>query len=319
MHRLFRWYNQNRLQVIIVVALITFIFIILRVLNGFAEKELEQKKNEANHRNNSINIEQSTITSRVNQSVLTGEKVPEQTSNSNQKVIKQFVNYCNDVKVEEAYAMLSDECKEVLYPTLKDFVTYYYLNIFYITRIYSLENWYKDFDSYTYYIKYTEDVLATGNVKSKDDRSDYITVIYTDSGVKLNIGSYVGREKKEETVTKNNVSLTVNWVDYYIDYCVYNVSFTNNTLNKICIDTNEDIESVFIYDENEIKFTAYLNEISNEELKVDSGKTTTLNIKFGRIYNPDRSIRGIAFCDVILNYDNYTKGLEKKSRITLNI
>ena len=97
MHRLLSWYNQNRLQVIIVALLIAFIFIILRVLNGFAEKEFEQKKSESSLRNNSINVEQSTIASRVNQSVLTGEKISEQTSNSNQKVIKQFIKYCNDV------------------------------------------------------------------------------------------------------------------------------------------------------------------------------------------------------------------------------
>lgn len=318
MHRLLSWYNQNRLQVIIVALLIAFIFIILRVLNGFAEKEFEQKKSESSLRNNSINVEQSTIASRVNQSVLTGEKISEQTSNSNQKVIKQFIKYCNDVKVEDAYAMLSDECKEALYPTLRDFVTYYYLNIFYITRIYSLENWFQDTHSYTYYVKYTEDVLATGNVNSKDNRSDYITVIYDDSGAKLNIGNYVGRKALSNNITKNNVTLTVNWIDYYIDYNIVNVSVSNNTLNKICLDSKEDVESAFIYDENNIRFEAFLNEIADNDLVIESGKTVTLNIKFGRSYNPERGIRGVAFCDVVLNYDNYTKGLEKKSRITLN-
>ena len=318
MHRLFSWYNQNRLQVIIVALLIAFIFVILRVLNGFAEKEFEQKKSESSLRNNSINVEQSTIASRVNQSVLTGEKISEQTSNSNQKVIKQFIKYCNDVKVEDAYAMLSDECKEAMYPTLEDFVKNYYLNIFYITRIYSLENWFQDLHSYTYYIKYTEDVMATGNVNSKDNRSDYITVIYNDSGAKLNIGNYVGRKVLSNNVIKNNVTLTVNWIDYYIDYNVVNVSVANNTLNKICLDTKEDVESAFIYDENNIRFEAFLNEISDSDLEIESGKTKTLNIKFSRSYNPERSIRGIAFCDVVLNYDNYIKGIEKKSRIILN-
>ena len=318
MHRLQSWYNQNRFQVIIVALLIAFIFVILRVLNGFAERELEQKKSEISLRNNSISTNNSAITSRVSQSVLTGEKIPDQTSDSNQKVIKQFVKYCNDIKVQEAYDMLSDECKEVLYPTLKDFVTNYYANVFYIKRIYSIENWYKDFGSFTYYIKYSEDVMATGNVNSKDNRSDYITVVYTESGAKLNIGSYVGREKNVNTVAKNNITLTTNWIDYYIDYTVFNVSITNNTLNKICVDTKEDVDSVFIYDENSVEFTAFLNEIYDEDLEIDSGKTSTLSLKFNRIYNPDRSIRGIAFCDVVLNYDNYSKGLENKSRMTLN-
>lgn len=50
------------------------------------------------------------------------------------------------------------------------------------------------------------------------------------------------------------------------------------------------------------------------------GAEKTVTIKFNKMYNPKgRSLRGIEFKDVVLNYDNYKNGLEKKNKITIDI
>lgn len=319
MHRFLRWYNQNRVEFIIGVALIAFIFIIIKVLNGIVGIKAEEKRNEI-AASNSIQS-QRTIISRTEQSVLTGDKVPEAVSSVNKNLINTFVEYCNTGKgedIEKAYNLLSDECKEVLYPTLRDFVTNYYLKIFYITRIYSLENWYTENNGVTYYIKYTEDVLATGNAKSADTKSDYITIVSTNKGYRLNIGSYVGRTYDNETVGNMGAYITVNYIDMYIDYCIVNVSISNNSTNTICFDTKENVETVFLYDENNVKYNSFLNEIEDEEFVVKSGESNTLNIRFNKIYNPSRVIRGIYFSDIVLNYENYAANTERKQRLVLN-
>ena len=319
MHKIIRWFNQNRTEAIIIFAIIAFLFIILRVLNGIVGIQQEQRRNELSNTNN---IENRNMQSDINvedKAVIDGAKLTQVEKTTYKGIIKEFVNYCNTGKtedVEKAYNMLSDECKEVLYPTAADFVKNYYLNIFYITRIYSLETWFSEGNYTTYYIKYTEDVLATGNVKSSDNKTDYITVVNTDNGYKLNIGSYIGRQKSiAKAVGNESVILTVNWADMYMDYTMLNVSVKNNTAQTICIDTKESDNSMFLYDEYEVQYSAFLNEITDEELLVESGKVNTLNIKFNKIYL--RSMRGVYFTDIVLNYINYIEKLEAKDRVIL--
>lgn len=317
MYRFIRWYNQNRMQFFIGLAIIVFIFLIIQVLNSIAEREQEQKKNNISNVNSSTSA--STTISKTNESVITGDKVSNKDDNTNVNLIKEFVKYCNDREIDKAYDMLTDECKELLYPTLRDFGVNYWNKIFYINRMYTLENWYSDGIYFTYYIKYTEDVMATGNVNSQDNKGDYITVVKNNDEYKLNISSYVGRELKSKTVEKNNVQITVNWFDMYIDYLNINVSVKNNTKNTICIDTKEDFESLYIYDENSVKYTSFLNEIAEEQLIVYRDMTSTLNIKFNKIYNPSREISGIVFSDVVSNYQNYIQKSEKKEKMIIEV
>lgn len=108
-------------------------------------------------------------------SAITGERV--KNLESDKAIIKQFVEYCNEGKIEEAYGMLSLEAKTRIYPSLERFKIVYYDRIFKIKRMYTLENWYDTRTFSTYYIKYTEDVLASGNVNSSNNIGDYITIV----------------------------------------------------------------------------------------------------------------------------------------------
>ena len=58
--------------------------------------------------------------------------------------------------------MLTDKCKELVYPSLKSFKLNYYDNVFKgEKKAYSFENWFGN----TYYVKLTSDALSTGKVK----------------------------------------------------------------------------------------------------------------------------------------------------------
>lgn len=317
MHRFLRWYNQNRMQFYLTLGIIVFIFLVIQILNSVAEQNLEQKKSNISNTNSSTSA--STTISKTNESVITGGKISSYDDATNTNLIKQFIEYCNTRQIDKAYDMLTDECRELLYPTLRDFAYNYWNKIFYINRMYSLENWYSTSNLYTYYIKYTEDVLASGNTNSEDNKGDYITVVKNNGEYKLNIGSYIGRYASKKQTSKNNVQATVNYIDMYMDYTIVNISVKNNTRNTICIDTKENIDSMYIYDENNVKYTSFLNEIALEQLVVYRNMTNTLNIKFNKIYNPDRYISGIVLSDMVLNYENYKARSEKKDKIIINI
>lgn len=314
MHKLFRWYNQNRVFFWLIVIIIALILVVIRILNGLASEENARKRNNLISGNSSTN--DSTTISEPNKSVITGEEIPSESSKTNEAIIKQFVEYCNNGEIEKAYDMLTNECKESIYPSLEYFKVNYYQKVFYMKRMYKLENWFAESGLYTYYITYTEDVLATGNLNSADNKADYITVVRDKNGDKLNISSYVGRDVSGKTINRDGVSITINWIDLYMDYTIAHISVKNNTNTTICVDTKEDTQKTYLYDENSVRYTALLNETANEQLTVKRGMTNTLDIKFNKIYNSEREPKGIVFSEIVLNYEEYIgKNNSKKSTI----
>lgn len=64
-----------------------------------------------------------------------------------------------------------------------------------------------------------------------------------------------------------------------MDYSIVDIKIKNNTTNKICLDTKENIDKTYLYDENNVKYTAFLNELSDEELAVPSRSRKNCNNK----------------------------------------
>lgn len=284
MHKLMRIYNQNRALVIALIGVIALIIIIIQVLNYLAMEERIAKENKFANDKNSSTVEGTTI-SQGDSSAVTGEAV--RNNEASKDTISKFVKCCNEGKVEEAYNMLTDECRERIYPSLEHFKNSYYNKIFYMKRMYSLENWYTGSRFNTYSIKYTEDVLATGNVNSSNNYSDYITVESLENENKINISSYIGALNLNRTKTANGVTVTVKKMHMYMDYTILSISIKNESQNTVCLDTKENVKTTYLYDENGIRYTAFLNENSDEELQIRRGMEKTINIKFNKRYNPE--------------------------------
>ena len=122
MHKLLRFYNQNRGMIIAIIGTIALIIIIIQILNSLVKQKRDNEKQNviANQANSSTN---STTISPSNTSVINGKTVKD-IENDN-LIIKQFVEYCNEGKIENAYNMLSNACKERIYPSLERFKTMY--------------------------------------------------------------------------------------------------------------------------------------------------------------------------------------------------
>ena len=316
MNRLIRFYNQNRGFVILVAIIIALIIIIIQVLNGIVEKSEEAKKQAK--LNNADNKVSQNIMNNNDVSPITGEKV--ENNQVYTDIIKQFVEYCNNKQYDEAYNMLTSDCKEQMYPTVDIFKENYVDKIFYINRMYTLQNWYDRSVGKTYYIKYTEDVLATGNVNSNNNKSDYITVTNNAYTNCLNINSFVGGVVENKQQTKNGLTIKVNKKYMYMDYTIFNIQIENHTGKPVCSDTTENISDTYIYDIEQVRYTALLNENTLEELIVKNETTSSINIKFDKRYSPDsRTLKGLVFNEIITNYDKYTTAEEEKNTTTFDI
>ena len=306
MHKLLRIYNQNRGLVIA----------IIQILNNLVAQDREAR------RQNILSVTPVPTDNKTiyqnSTSVLTGEKV--QNIGQDTEVIKEFVKYCNDGEIEKAYNMLTADCKTRIYPSLEYFKKVYFDRIFTDKRMYKLENWYSTRNFTTYYIRYTEDVLSSGNISAESNQGDYITVVNQGDRKELNISSYVGASNINRSSTVDGVTVTVSKIHYYMDYTVLTLKVRNNTQNAICIDTKEKTGTMYLYDTNGVKYTAALNEKSVEEFTIRRNMGVNIDVKFNKTYNPEsRDLDGLKLKDIVLNYENYISNNEVKKKIEIDV
>lgn len=154
MNNLIRYYNQNRIKIWGIIISIIFIFILIKILNYFAKIDNNNKNNEV------INSIKNDTVYNPNQSIISDEDVPEEKGKDFNKLIRSFLDYCNSEKPSEAYKLITDECKEELFPTQEYFENNYYNKIFKSNNTYDFQSWSTD-DVYIYKVRVQDNPLST--------------------------------------------------------------------------------------------------------------------------------------------------------------
>ena len=143
-----RFYNQNRFIFWTIVVMIIIAISLLHVLNRTAESKSKQNTSDTNITTNKKLDE--------NYSVISGKQLNTVTT----ALISEFIDYCNAGDIEKAYELLSDDCKELLYPDLQTFKDSYANKIFDTKKLYACQAMITDDDYHTYQINFTKDMLA---------------------------------------------------------------------------------------------------------------------------------------------------------------
>lgn len=109
--------------------------------------------------------------------------VSEKEQREDEDVIEKFVEYCNKGDIENAYNMISSNCKIEKYKNIQEFKSNYYKKIFSTNQ----EIIIKLTDEQEYKILFTGNTLITGKVIETTD-TYYLTK--EESGKKININIY---------------------------------------------------------------------------------------------------------------------------------
>lgn len=323
MFNLVRWYNQNRGKFWLVVLIILAIIFFVQVANNFYKQSLYKNDDKSNTLptikdtiNNNISGKLESSNSLIGGSNISDRDLEEHTS-----IIDEFMKYCNNGNIEEAYSLLTDECKEEIFPSLDSFKNKYYNNVFNTYKTYSLQNWFED----TYKVKLIEDSLATGKLNSNSSYlQEYITIIKNGSQYKLNINDYVGRTVLDKNTTVKGITINVLKKETYMDYSEYTMKITNNTENTILLDNGEKTDSIYLLDKNNVKEYANTGEIIYSNLQLTPKASATYTFKFSNTYLKTRVMQSLVFDKVITNYDKYNETIDKSNysdftRIVVNI
>lgn len=304
MNRFKIWYNRHSKLIWSTIGVIVGIIIIIQLIDHYYEeenqKELEraQTNTETTNTNiyNDINLDDTNST-------VTGEGISSQ-QKEELTYIDDFIEYCNEKNLQEAYNLLSEDCKEQLYPTLEDFETSYYDTVFNgETKTVGVENWVNDI----YKVTISDNYLSSGVYSTENNIQDYITIIEEDDeSIKLNINSYIGKKEINKSKESDNIIIEVEESHTFMDYQIYKIKVENNSENTILLDDDISIDAMYLEDENGNKYSAYSHELNDAEITVSPNETKEIEIKYYNKYSSSKKIEKVVFSRMILNNETYT-------------
>lgn len=303
MNKLISFYNQNRRLIwIIVFGILLFIgvFTILKNITKVEnERDLKMIQDIANQKNYDDYKENPDINVTIS-----NEKVNE----NNTLIIDQFIRYCNAGQKENAYALLSNKCKEYLYPTLDSFNEDYLKSFFSSTQLYEKEN----YKGRTYKINLYDDIAATGKILTESYEEYYTIVDENDGSVKLNINNYIEDRKINKKSFTDKVQITVLSKAVFKDYEEYTFEVKNLTDKEIMLDSLENTRSMYLKGNGDLVYYSMLHENTSYSLIVLPSSTKKIKVKFSVHYNFNNNVYGIKFSDIILDNKLYEKTKNKK-------
>lgn len=306
MHKLRRFWNQNKNQIIRTIAIIAFILIIIQLINYLVKKKNENSL--SNIKQNTTEISNVVSNSLVSgQSAVTGKDVSQEQLKSATTVIEEFVSYCNQQDLENAYSLLTDECKQQMYTSLEVFRQAYYNNVFDgEKKNCTIENWFGD----TYKVNIMEDILSTGKDNNGYSKQDYITIKKLNGEYKLNINNYIGYTQINKTTTKEDISIEVVGKNTYKEYEEYTIKVTNKKEDTILLDNRSNSKTLYLEDGKGVQYSYYNHELTEPMLTVSSGQTKEITIKFYSSYVSTKKINNIVFSNIIIKNESLSQTME---------
>lgn len=301
-----RFIDRNGKLIWYIVLIIVFVFLVRSYLNTYYEEQEAIKKVQATQNNEISKVDANTNINNDNTTTM----VYSTESKTSLKAIKSFVYYCNNKEIENAYKMLTEECKNAMFPTAEEFEKIYIKNIFNITRTYDLEKWSTEGDKNTYLISLYGSILETGN--SGEYTQDYYTLIKNEEGVyRLNINCFIYGQKRNIETTVKGITVKIENVDVYDEYEKATITFSNNTAKKICLTGNKNKEKIYLQDSNNLKYLSLNSVFDMDEIVLEPNSAQTYVVQFNKVYNATNKARYLVLSDVILDYEEYSKSDDK--------
>lgn len=299
MHKLLRYYSQNKIKIWGIILAIVLGYALLHVLNNAI----------ANQNTEEGNKEQETTSNNVvsyrneSESMVTGGRVSDLYSDEIGEFINQFFTYCINHEPQRAYEMVSNNTKQVLYQTEELFEKNYCSYRFSGNKQFSFQSWSRADGLYIYQVRIFDNMLATGQT-SDNYIEEYVTITVENGSYKLNLNSYLGRKQINVKNEDDDLSVQVVMVDRYLDYEVYTLNIQNKTDSTVLLDTKRDTDSCYVVDNIGNKFEALLYENSDEDLEFSPKEMKTIQIRFSDAYREGLQIKSINFTDIV-NSEEY--------------
>lgn len=313
MLKIVRLYNQNRRIVWLVVIIAIFCIAIISLVNKAYQEQsqanMEKLTQELTKKSQEENSSDIVDYEKAAEPLTSGENVHSSVRNEIQGVLEQFIKCVTNNQIQEAYSLLTKECKEIQYPSVESFEQSYCSDI--SNKTYDFQLWTSARSTYVYQVRFLDDMLSSGRDTSNNYLQDYITAIKQDGNYRLNINKLIKVTSLDKTTELHDIKFTLRKVETYLEYEYYEIEITNDSQKEIILDSREQDNSVYVQNSDGLKIRALLYENKEEDLKIDTGETKTIKIKFNNTYNGEKTIQCVGFSNVIYDQEAYQED-EKK-------
>ena len=269
------------------IIIILFVWAIILTINYFVGKIEETPEIQTNYN--------------PHESVMENGSVPTNLQEPIEQLIGQFVENCNNKDYEAAYNLLTEDCKNNIYPNIELFKQYVD-SVFPNKKIYNIQNFSNKDKIYIYTVNILNDILATGLNNEEDENvySEKYVVIEENGQLKLSIRQYIGRQNLTYIYEDEYMKIKIESVDIKYDNIIYNLNITNKSENYIVYsDYSVDYEIALDTSEG-LKRRA--DEVL-EPITLDKLETKNFSVKFTIFYDEDTQIEDMLF-DYIRIYEN---------------
>lgn len=302
-----RYINQNMNKIIGSIIVILFVLLIIHFLNNSI------KANKKLMGNKEYTVEEiENISNYVDEETLKDNNI----SNSNLKsekidLIIEFINYCNNEQIENAYELLSDTCKQTLFSTQEKFYNNYYKKIFDGKKTYNIQYISSDGDIKTYQVLILDDIMTSGKYDKNKVHEDHMSIVEENGVQKLNISNFIKSEDIDKKGTTNHVILTINRRYIFFDCEIYNITIFNATNDYVELDSMKMNNNTYLSDTDDNKFYINLDEVYTSDFQIYSFTSRDINIKFSKNYMEGSKITGVNFTSIKYITDTNNENLDK--------
>ena len=294
MGKIFSYLYNNKRNVIKYILIILFALLILHTFNQMALKKAREE--------NVNNISSSkTTTDNLKYTVINNKEIEEENIDEIQKVMNEFISYCNNKEIDKAYEYITDDCKNAMYTTKEMFESNYIKLNFLTYKEASLQAWSEDSNKIIYIVRLSEDMLSSGKVGNVIE--EYYTFIKQEDGTyKININNYIYGEDSEKEFSSNGITIKKLHKDVYRDYVKYEFELVNNTSNNIYIE--DYIENLYLKDNKSIKYSIIDEKAIEKDVLLGPNGIRRFSLKFNKRYTTYNLIRYITLKNIIMDYPN---------------
>ena len=216
-------------------------------------------------------------------------EVPKKYQQPIENKIQTYLDYCNDKKYEEAYNMITSECKRVNYPTLDEFKGYVNAIFGDEKKIANIQSYSVVGNNYIYNVRILDDILATGTTGGYSYYEEKFTLMPDGNDMKLSIANFIGEESLNIGIEDEymNIKITSKSIDY--DQEIYTVEVTNKTNHYLVLSDNYQVDEILM------DYGANTRRPTNMALPmffVNPNSSTKKEIAFSKYYD-DSSIEAL--------------------------
>lgn len=243
-------------------------------------------------------------------------KTPKSLQDPIEKVIDEYVGYCNEGNYQKAFNMLSEDCRKYEFnDDVQEFMKHV-LTKMPTPKKHAVQSYssvkYNNKNMYIYEVKYLDDILATGLTNSEYKYTQENMTFYEgEDGLEMNVGNYI-YHTDIKSISENEY-LKIDVIDKVVNYSIetYEVKFTNRSNYTVVVADTMEKDEVLLTLGNETRQSSGL-----EKIVLKPNESTTVKFIFPKFVDDGDPSQNLAFPSIRV-MEQYSGTGEEVSKETI--